>query len=636
MVEPVQTTKFRDLAREGQALSLELERGQSATPLADHFSLLAEEQASAPFTITLVCLDAQARELVLKWLLGEDDASVSMRIGALPGLMEIHLSETGYWMEGRDGKRHEFDSLQGFLGALESSGIPSAHEVGPVKVSLAVPTDAQGACLLLPDSLKAIRDVPGMAGRLIVRTQLLLVAGPAASQTPSEEETNVVANLAQGIGTLLPVLANAGQPEQGGPWWRGFPAMSGVLALSPIDLTKLTAPSPFTGQIGSLRDTLRLSASSRRLSFAIEALRERFDQDTRQLQSRRSREEQISRLESAISDPAIRRSFELARLQIQEDLAALQKSTTESSRRSLLPDGAVTSALQQQLESLRPEDVVKEAGTKSVKLSLSPDFKTHLQRALRKAMKDELALDLVTLRDGATALRQEIEKQLETGGLGPVSLAVPAPSESDIWPRLSEIVSVELRYRGEMSKRGFLQRLGEGRRMVFAVMMILSLMGSMIGFSWRGIGIIGIAFLLLFIGTVIYTSRAWKREDAEKLESELDRIRDQLESECKRLVGEVQRVKQARIADHLDQMKRALLLRIDDLQRERQQREQEQHGEARERARARMRKLEQQLKDLQAHVSRIGKLRQDGTHLVADTQRNLRETAIRLKLASSA
>lgn len=632
MAEPTLTTKFHDLARESQALSLELERGQASTPMADHFSLLAEEQASAPFTITLVSLNAQARVEVLAWLLGEDHSSVSMRVGALPGLMEVHLSETGYWLERRDGQRHEFDSLQGFLGALESGEIPGTNEGEPVRVSLAAPTDAQGACLLLPDSLQTVRDVPGLSGRLIVRTHLLLVAGPAAGQMPGQEEAEVVGNLAQGIGVVLPVMAETSQAQQGAPWSRGFSVMSGVLALAPIDIAGVATASPFSGPIGSLRDTLRLSSSSRRLSLAIEALRERHTQDMRQIQFRRSRDEQSSRPESASTDPAIRRSLELARLQIQQDVAALVKSSAESSRRSLLPDGVVTYALQQQLDSLQPEDVTQEPGAKSVKLSLSSGFQTHLQRALRKALKDELTQDLVTLRDGATALRQDLEKQLESGGIGPVSLAVSAPSESDIWPRLSEIVSVELRYRGEMPRRGLLQRLGEGRRMVFAVMMILSLMGSMIGFSWRGIGIIGTAFLLLFIGTVIYTYRTWKREDAEKLESELNRIRDQLQMECKKLAGEVQREKQTRIADHLDQTKRALLLRIDDLQRECQQREQEQQGEARERARLRMRKHDQQIKDLQAHAARIGKLLQDGTHLVADTQRNLRETASRLKL----
>jgi hypothetical protein len=187
-----------------------------------------------------------------------------------------------------------------------------------------------------------------------------------------------------------------------------------------------------------------------------------------------------------------------------------------------------------------------------------------------------------------------------------------------------------------MPKRGFVQRLGEGRRMVFAVMMILSLIGSMVGFSWRGLGVIGIAFLLLFLGAVIYTYRAWKNEDREKLEAELERVRDQLQMECKRMATEVQREKQARLNEHLDQSKRALLLRIDDLLRERLQRDQEQQAEQRDRARARLRKLDQQLKELQANNARVSKLRQDGGNLLSDVQRGLRELIGKLKLAAGA
>lgn len=630
MADPALTSKFCDLAREGRALALELERGQAETPLADHFAALAEEQVQAPFTLALVALDAQARAEALTWLLGEAHRSVSMRAGALPGLVEIHLSDKGYWLEDRGGKRREFDSLQGFLGALEAQ-TPEVSDWESMKVSLAAPPGMPGVRVLLPESLEVLRDVPGLAGRLVGRSHFLLLAG-MAGQVPEPAEAEDIASLAQGVGVLLPVVAGASPASA---WWRDLPGASQWLSLTPVFLDADGAAPPSAGPLNVLRAALLLASQSRRLNLSIEALRERHEQDMRQLQVRRGREERSARSESSAPDQALRRPFETAKLRAQDDLTALGKAAVESSRRSLLPDGALMRALQEQLASLRSEDLVQEPGARSVKLTLSSQFQTHLQRVLRKALKEELSRDLVTLRDGTAALRQELERQLESAEHGPVSLALSPPSESDIWPRLAEIVAVDLRYRGEMPRRGFWQRLGEGRRMVFAVMMVFSLVGSMIGFSWRGLGIIGIAFLLLFVGVVIYTYRAWKREDAEKLDAELDRVRDQLQMECRRLAGDVQREKQTRIADHLDQGKRALLLRLDDVQRERQQREQEQQGEARERARARLRKLEQQTRDLQGHSARIGKLRQEGASLVADAQRSLREAAGRHRAAGA-
>lgn len=635
MTESPLKVKFHDLTREGQSLSLELERGQASTPLADYFSALADDQMREPFTVALVSFDPQARADALAWLLGEDHRAVSMRAGALPGLAEINLSDRGYWLEEPNGQRREFDSLQGFLGALQSE-TPSADFPGwdGVKVSLAAPPGTQGARLLVPESMQALRNVPGLSGRLISRSQVLLVASSTGSK-PEPDDASDIAHLAQEVGVLLPVLAESNPPCPPAAWWREL-AASGLLILSPVRLGTQNPASALAGPFDELREMLGLTTHARRLQLAVETLRERHEQELRQAQTRRSREERTARPDAAAPDPTARRPFEMAKMRAQEELAALAKATVESSRRSLLPDGGLSRALLEQLHSLRSEDLVQEPGARTVKLSLSPEFQVHLQRALRKAMKDELAHDLVTQRDGSAALRRELEKSLKSSEHGPVTLALSPPSESDIWPRLSELVSVELRYRGEMPKRGLVQRLGEGRRMVFAVMMILSLVGSMAGFSWRGLGIIGIAFLLLFLGVVFYTYRTWKREDAEKLDAELDRVRDQLQMECKRLATDVQREKQARIADCLDQAKRALLLRIDDLQRERLQREQVQGGEVRERARARLRKLEQQAKELQAHASRLGKLRQDASNLVADVQRNVREIAKRLHLVMGA
>lgn len=633
VTEQTLALKFRDLAQEGQTLGLAMERGQATSPLAEHFAAIQDDYLRSPLTVALVAFDEEARSETVAWLLGEDYRVVSMRVSDLPGLVEIRLSDQGYSLESYNGRRAEFDSLSGFLEALARDGDPAPEQeaadlLRSFKVSLAAAPESQGITLLLPESLTATSRSPLLANALNARSHLLLVA-VSVDATPDADAMEMLAHLTEGIGAMRPVsMAQAAGHRNA--WWHPLERSDGLL-LAPVVLSGSDATPPFAPPFDAIRAGLLLGTQARRLHFAAQALHERHEQELRLAQARRAREERTARPDSA-PENILRRPVEDARSRLQDDLAGLAKSLVDTSRRSLLPDGAVSQAVKDQLDALRSDDLAQETGQKMIRLRLSDDFQASLQRALRKAMKEELRRDLITLRDGQDALRHSLESLLETATGNPVSLALAPPSESDAWATMGELVKVEIRYRGEMPRRGFLQRLGEGRRAVFAVMMILSLVGSMIGFSWRGLGAVGLVFLLMFAGVVIHTYRAWKREDSDKLDGELDRVREQLTTECRRIATEVQREKQQRLGEQLEQSKRSLTRRLDELLRDRLQSDQEQIAEQRERARLRLRKLDQQLRDLQALGARIGKLRQDSGALAADAARDLRGTAQRLSL----
>jgi hypothetical protein len=356
------------------------------------------------------------------------------------------------------------------------------------------------------------------------------------------------------------------------------------------------------------------------------ALGERCELESRQLSARRVREERAARPDTPASgDPAARRIFEVAKGRLQDDLVALAKSTQESSRRSMLPDGALASALEKELAALAGTDLRQIPAAKSIRLEVDEDYVQHARRTIRKALKEELQKDLATLRDGLDSLRTELERQLEQAIRKPISLSTPAPSETEIWTRMTETLSSDFRYKGELPKRGFLQRLGEGRRAVFGVMMILSLVGSMVGFNWRRIAIVGFLFLLLFIGTVIHTYRTWKHEDAERVNAELERVRDYLGAELRKVIAEAQREKQAKLGELLESAKRMLGSRMEDAARDLQATEQTNTQEERERARVRLRKLEQQQREQQLNGQKLVKLRQDASTLESDLVRALGE-----------
>ena len=77
--------KFKDLAREGQQLGQEVERGQASTPLADHCAQILDDLIYRAQTVALVATSSQARSQALHWMLGEEHQGVSMQLSRLGG-----------------------------------------------------------------------------------------------------------------------------------------------------------------------------------------------------------------------------------------------------------------------------------------------------------------------------------------------------------------------------------------------------------------------------------------------------------------------------------------------------------------------------------------------------------------------
>jgi hypothetical protein len=632
MTESAVFTKFRALARDGQQLALDIERGQASTPLADHFAQLPEQLQNQSPTVALVATQPLARDQALLDWIGQDNQAVTSHVALPADLVEVHLAEGVYALHHPDGQRHEFDDAQAFLQALgqEAQALRGTPARARQEFSVAAPPGGQGLTLLLPPTLDEPNRGPALSDELATRAHLLVLAHEADAPLPDERTSAWLRELAQGIGCLQAVwVAPAAEGASA-----ARPASLERASRSWVDSATVLAPLAPTAQglaqrCARLLGPLTLWRATRRLQLAAEALRDRLDQDQRQLNARKLREEAHSRAEPG-ADTQQRRSFDAARAQALDDLAGYAKACAESSKRAQLPDSPMNMALGQQLRSLKHEDLDRQATQKAFRLSLGSLFQAQLGKTLRRCLRDELREDLLTLRDGLDATRSRLEQQLEAASGTPVTLAVATPSETDLWGRIAELVNIEVRYRGEMPRRGFFQRLGEGRKAVFAGMMVLSLVGSFVGLSWRGMGLMGLAFLVAFLVVVALTYRNWRAEDEEKLDAELERVREQLQQESRRVAADVQREKQQRLQDELDLIKKALTQRIDTLMQDKLSRDQAAQAEQREAARLRLRKLDQQGRDLGASLARAQKLAQDTQAMALEAERAVRDAAGKL------
>lgn len=617
-------TSIDEIIRDGAALADDLERGQAERPLHTWFEEVRRELQAQPLTVTLIASSEAARQAVLGTLVEEAFRSVTIRQTTYPGLLEIVLSGAGYALEAPGGRRAEFAALAALLQALdEVTATPdeAGNDVSIWRVSLRSPPERQGLQLLVPESVEAVGRSPALESVIVARSQVLAVA--AGENAPfAGGDFPILQRLCGAIGFALPI-AVAPSPELAQSLARELAAARVGTVLPGQSLATIPSLLTVNAPANSLRRQLQHSATAKRLLLACDAIQARYDADSRQLQARRARDEALTRADVGAEGRG-RRGHEGLRQRAGDEFASLARIADETSRRALLPDSVVGKRLRELVDEARPEDLRQETDHQQINLTLDARYLHRFEQGLRKAIKEHFKQDMAATREALHALKLRAERELEEAGQ-PVVVGWLDIGDEDLWRRISELMNFEVRYRGQIPKRGFLQRLGEGRRLVFAVLMVASLLGTLVGVNFREGVFMGVILLAVFIGAVWYSYRSWETQDQSRLESEIQKVRDQLLQEARRLVSDLMQEKRLRISDYIEQQKRHYLQQIDDQARARTEQDTQRAHEQRERARARLRQLDTQLKELQMIAPRIARLKQECSKLQADTERAIRE-----------
>jgi hypothetical protein len=186
---------------------------------------------------------------------------------------------------------------------------------------------------------------------------------------------------------------------------------------------------------------------------------------------------------------------------------------------------------------------------------------------------------------------------------------------------LEEMIEVETRYRGELPKRGLMQRIMAGRRAAFMVVIMFSLFGG--SYSLRRSPVFPVLMGSLFAGGVAYTFVSWKRQEDERVEKELARLRDGLDLELRRMHGEVQREKLSRLSTHVADVQKAFQREIDRVARDTAARRLERVEAERSELRSRLKVLEARARSTQAHGAEIARLHDDSEKLREEIARAL-------------
>lgn len=612
-------------------LALSLEKGQAITPLVQQAEALDDfGRIAGRLTLLLIGMTSEARAKVLTWLIGPQHQSVSVKLSEPTELLEIQLQERGYALEAELAGRMEFADAETFIkafqGLLQNNAVDDSL-LEPIRLGLTAPQPLCDLTILVPGNPHIATAAPRILSTISQRTALLVLAAPA-DHAWTAEEFSAISVLSENTQALWPVLVT---DEQHPANPQALLHVVSRLAAPTLPLSAISGPNStllpdfITGSFRHpIRLALALAAFQRHGQRVLDMIAERCDTELRQLESRHKRETRLER--SADVSPRTsdgKGPIEQFRVSFNDELGRLSQTIKENSRRTMLKNGAVGQILEQLLSSLQPDDLEREDGRKVIKLSLKPEVLASFRNRIGKAIRQQVDEDCILIRDSLELQRSTAEQALQEGGALTCSLSLATPDHRAIWDVLSEMLQVDLKYKGELPKRGFWQRMAEGRRIVFVAMMLMSLVGGFVGFNIRQAGAFGFVFLILFIGAVIYTYGAWRKDEDENLDKEIEKVRENLQTEFSRVLNEIGREKQTRMQQAVDDIKRDAAGRLEQAQKEAAANKAKQAEGERRDARAKLKVIDQRLKEMRPLLQNIGKLQQELAGLGGEVQAEL-------------
>ena len=614
-------TNFQNNIEKSHDICQFVERGQAQTPLTDLFAQLQSDLNNQPFSITLLCLNDESRLAALKWLYGHNFAVFNLEVSSQIGLMEIHLRDRGYSFEKSTGERQDFENWDQLAEAIKDAQLVPTDGKADIRLEAEARTGVKNLHVLMPESAQFIQDSPALLTKLMRETNVLMVAAPP-HHSLSDVERQVLDGLLEemaGFWPLLPVDELADDidiPEQG--WWH---LRQPVISLEPTLLTThvdAKLPGFLTDADDPLRQALHLLQISKKFHSACEAVEDRFDQEIRQLNSRKKREARKGQNDSSATS-IDQSQWSAFRNTLSDDLANIGRNLQDTCRKREINTSTGNVSLKQHIDSLTPDDLAKEDAYKQIKLTLSPKYINELMRFLETTNKQTFKDDLSKITEAVNEVNDKYIDQLEKiMGYRP-TLSHTALDSNTAWRDLHELLSVELRYQGEIPKRGIMDRLSEGRKSAFVILMSASLLGYM-GIDMRKSGWMGIIILPVFIGAIIYTFRSWKQEDQARLEKEINRVRDEVLNNARRLNTEVNRQKNTLFNHYLDSVKKNWQQQIETLGRDWQTKTKTETQQVAQKAGARVQTIDNQLSDWQNYRMPIQQLQREVGKLLNDSK----------------
>lgn len=286
-----------------------------------------------------------------------------------------------------------------------------------------------------------------------------------------------------------------------------------------------------------------------------------IEQEIRGLKAKRSvAQQKIAKLQQKPSQLSAGEMTSDLRLRLQRQFADFERGASDRFYELIAPQvGTLTQELDQQLAHL--SNLESQNRAKSTSYRIPDDFEIAYTSSLREGLTKQVQSDLVAMQDLFRILQADIEKQVGASGGPPVNLNFRLIDEDRVARMLQSSIALQRNYQAELTRHGFFEYAMMARRYLMILFMFISAFGLSFLRGYREF-MIPASILLLSIGGMM-VFRSVKRERTEIMSKELEKARESLRAETKRIFSEVQRAWSALITQHFSDQTQAAVSQIE-------------------------------------------------------------------------
>jgi hypothetical protein len=636
------TIELREAVAEGGKIGEMIERGQGETPLSDRYGQMWRRFEGSTFNLTLVTLDDRS---VLDFFRCVCDAPLSEEwLSLLPDkahLVEIRFGPGKHSLETNGERWEEFHSEKDLIARTkELLNTRAMHEFlaqRPLKITYPMGTLVEsGAGILYVPNPNKILDDPALLGAFAGWSGMAAIAGPAESRM-TEAHQALLSEAASNLDIIWPVILLAAPVQNG--WWKRLGPLGSAIIADPVFIEQNSQPlrPPF---LNDPADPLRLTLMARNLTrdfrSTSQAFFQRCDREGKQLEKKSSllkkRSEEILVEQKSME---IRSVMDKIRVNLEDDLAGLTEAIDQHNRLALSPNGPVMAALANMLEEL---DELEEGETtpKAIKLEVPDYFVSRLRSMIHEAVDTQFRDDMSIVRSEIENAELELRKTIAEHVVNKSLPKLPRFDEERLRSVINAMISVDIRTKGEIPKQGIMKVISGGRQKAF--MLIISLNLVLGGLLAKGTNIktaLGAGVAVLFIGGIIGSVLAIRKDRQELKLKELERVKEAVTNDARRLFSDSQREIQNRVSNYCNDLKKKALREADEILKAHMSEKLSESEEERLSLQARIENLAGQSNQIEEHLKAVSKLEKLSAALDGSSLSALKQAAMSLQAGAT-
>jgi hypothetical protein len=332
--------------------------------------------------------------------------------------------------------------------------------------------------------------------------------------------------------------------------------------------------------LGPARDALRAEAAASALHALVQVFRLAHDIEAKAVRGRRLLVQPAPPAPPTATTRATSDLLAEVRARLQRQITDLSRGVEDRLVDALAPGGGLWRAVEEGLEAITALD--EEPRLRTCITRVADDELAEWTRVVRGALAAHLAADLVAIRDLSRDLASEIERSITASGGPTVVVTFAHVDEARVRRILDQVGPPSRRYQGELPRPGVFEYLMMARRYQMVLFMCMSAFGLSFLRNYREV-MVPLAIVLFSLGGI----NVWNtvnRERIERRERELEKARDLLRQEARRMLADAQRAWTSLVSQHLGDQVALVTARIEAPVRDAALRLVEEAGRERQRA----------------------------------------------------